>query len=143
METSHMPPPHPTAALLGLDLHETDELVAALREGLPAEAFHELQAHLNLSTSALAAALHIPLRTLTRRLAEGRFTTAESERILRLARVVARGGELFRTREALTRWLRSPERALGGQAPLEYLDTDLGAREVEDLLGRLLHGVVT
>ena len=141
--TTYPSPSQPSAAtLLGLG-HETDDLVAALREGLPVEAFNTLQDHLDLSSAALATALRIPPRTLSRRLGAGRFSTGESERILRLARVVARAGELFCTREALTHWLRSPETALGGQAPLEYLDTDVGAREVEDLLGRLLHGVVT
>ena len=143
MDTVYLPStPTSVSALLGLG-QETDAVVAALRKGLPAATFTRLQAHVDLSSAALAAALHIPPRTLTRRLEAGRFTTPESERILRLAQVIARAGELFRTREALTHWLRSPERALGGQTPLDYLDTDVGAREVEDLLGRLLHGVVT
>jgi putative toxin-antitoxin system antitoxin component (TIGR02293 family) len=38
-------------------------------------------------------------------------------------------------------WLKSPQKALGGKTPLEYSDTEPGAREVEDLLGRLEHGV--
>ena len=128
MDATHTPSPRESAStLLGLG-QETDELVAALREGLPAEAFHSLRSRLDLSSAALAAVLHIPMPTLTRRLGEGRFTTGESERILRLARVATKAGELFRTREALTRWLRSPEVALGGQAPIKYLDTDVGAR---------------
>jgi uncharacterized protein (DUF2384 family) len=33
------------------------------------------------------------------------------------------------------------QKGLGGKTPLEYADTEPGAREVEDLLGRLEHGV--
>jgi putative toxin-antitoxin system antitoxin component (TIGR02293 family) len=39
------------------------------------------------------------------------------------------------------RWLASAKRALGGQAPLTYSRTEVGAREVENLIGRLEHGV--
>jgi len=30
---------------------------------------------------------------------------------------------------------------LGGETPLEYAETEVGAREVEDLLGRIEYGV--
>lgn len=142
MDTTYTPSQTGAATLLGIG-GETTELVTALRKGLSSETFSTLQTHLGLSNAVLAEALRIPPRTLTRRLESGRFSPSESERILRLARVVARASELFSKREALSHWLRSPELALGGQAPLDYLDTDIGAREVEDLLGRLLHGVVT
>jgi hypothetical protein len=33
-------------------------------------------------------------------------------------------------------------RALNGEAPLQLLDTDVGARQVEDVLGRLEYGMV-
>jgi len=38
-------------------------------------------------------------------------------------------------------WLGTPNRALGGERPLELLDTDLGTRMVEDILGRIAYGV--
>lgn len=43
--------------------------------------------------------------------------------------------------ETARAWFKHPKRALGGKTPLEFADTELGAREVEDLLGRLKHGV--
>jgi putative toxin-antitoxin system antitoxin component (TIGR02293 family) len=39
------------------------------------------------------------------------------------------------------RWLHTENRALGGQTPLALLDTDLGTRQVEEVLGRIEHGV--
>jgi len=38
-------------------------------------------------------------------------------------------------------WLHTPKRALGGAAPIEYADTEPGVREIQDLIGRLEHGV--
>ena len=39
------------------------------------------------------------------------------------------------------RWLTSPQVGLGGAIPLEYAETEVGAREVENLLGRIEYGV--
>lgn len=38
-------------------------------------------------------------------------------------------------------WLARPARALGGHTPPDFAETEMGAREVEDLLGRLEYGV--
>ena len=43
--------------------------------------------------------------------------------------------------EAARRWLSSPQVGLGGALPLEYAETEVGAREVENLLGRIEYGV--
>ena len=45
--------------------------------------------------------------------------------------------------EAARRWLNEPAKALGGNTPLQHLDTEAGAGEVQDLIGRLQQGVVT
>ena len=44
---------------------------------------------------------------------------------------------------AALRWLTAPRKALEGKTPLAYARTELGAREVEDLIGRLEHGVIS
>jgi putative toxin-antitoxin system antitoxin component (TIGR02293 family) len=37
-------------------------------------------------------------------------------------------------------WLGSPKRALGGSVPLSLAETEVGARAVEELIGRLDNG---
>ena len=92
--------------------------------------------------SVLSRKLGIPQRTLTRRLSHrSRLTAAESDRTVRLARVYASAVELIGDQEKAVEWLRTPNRALGGERPFDQLDTDLGAREVEDVLGRIAYGV--
>ncbi len=39
--------------------------------------------------------------------------------------------DVLDSKEAAREWLRSPARALGGESPLDYIDTEVGAREVE------------
>ncbi|MBS0562365.1 MAG: DUF2384 domain-containing protein, partial [Proteobacteria bacterium] len=71
----------------------------------------------------------------------GTLTPEQSDRILRLARILAAAEETFGAQDKAARWLRRPTAPLGGEAPLDRLDTDQGAREVENLLGRIAHGI--
>lgn len=116
--------------------------VAGLREiiahGLDIGAFNKLKAAIGLSAEELTRIVRIPLRTLARR---KRFKPDESERILRVATVLQRAVDVLGSVEAARRWLGVPRSALGGFTPLQFCDTEQGAREVEALLGRLEHGV--
>ena len=49
--------------------------------------------------------------------------------------------EDFGNADKAAQWLRTPNRALGGALPIDHLDTDLGTREVENILGRIAYGV--
>jgi putative toxin-antitoxin system antitoxin component (TIGR02293 family) len=118
------------------------DLAALVRRGLPAGSLEALAVKLAMGNMALSRKLGIPQRTLTRRLSQrSRLTAAESDRTVRLARVYADAVEMIGDREKAVEWLRTPNRALGGRRPLDQLDTDIGAREVEDILGRIAYGV--
>ena len=45
--------------------------------------------------------------------------------------------------EAARAWFATPAPALGDRTPLDVSTTEIGAREVENLIGRLEHGVFT
>ncbi len=111
----------------------------ALRQGVPREAFERLRGDLGVSTEELAEILGIPTRTLARR--TDRFKPDESERLLRVGSVVQKAQDVFEEKPAARRWMTQPKRALGGLTPLRCCDTEVGAREVEALLGRIEHGV--
>jgi putative toxin-antitoxin system antitoxin component (TIGR02293 family) len=85
--------------------------------------------------------LGISKATLHRRKAGGRLAPAESDRVVRFARLMGRAVVVLESEATARQWLSSPQFGLGGAVPLEYAETELGAREVEDLLGRLEHGV--
>jgi len=117
--------------------------VAIVREGLPARALDALARNLELTRSELAGALGISERTLARRRKEGVLTAEESAKLLRLARVAWRAADVLEKSELALDWLKRPNRALGGARPLDLLDTDIGAENVLDVLGRIEHGVFT
>jgi len=115
--------------------------VSVIRQGIPAAAVDSLVQLLGISQSELAAALAIPDRTLARRKKEGKLNSEETAKLVRLARVIGRAGEVFEDMDAARHWLKSPNAALAGAAPLSLLDTDIGAESVLDTLGRIEHGV--
>lgn len=115
--------------------------VKMIRKGIPAAAVESLTRMVGVSQSELAATLGIPERTLARRKREGMLTSEESAKLVRLARVVGRAHEVFEDLDAALNWLKSPNAALSGAAPLTLLDTDIGAESVLDTLGRIEHGV--
>jgi len=69
------------------------------------------------------------------------LNSEESDKVVRLARVVERAEEVFEDLEASVEWLKAPNAALGAVPPLSLLDTDTGAESVLDTLGRIEHGV--
>jgi putative toxin-antitoxin system antitoxin component (TIGR02293 family) len=128
--------------ILGRSVKNFAELAELIRQGLPAGTLLVLGEKLDLKNSTLSKKLGIPQRTLTRRLSRhSRLTAAESDRTVRLARVYATAVEMIGNADKAAQWLRTPNRALGGAFPIDHLDTDLGTREVENILGRIAYGV--
>ena len=137
------PPPRAESGVLaglGLDPHP-DELIEAIRSGLPVRMFRRLADALSVSDAELARVTGISSSTLTRRKRAGALSPEEGERVLRFARLLDRAADVFGGVDEAADWLKAPNRALGGTSPLSYADTEIGAREVENLLGRVEYGV--
>ena len=129
-------------ASLGLTATQTPHLVSRIESGLPFKALESLAAQSGLTISVIAPVLGIPERTLARRKVAGKFSPHESERLWRVSTVFERAVELFEGDVAgAVKWLTTPQKALTRQTPLAYLRTELGAREVENLIGQLEYGV--
>jgi putative toxin-antitoxin system antitoxin component (TIGR02293 family) len=119
-----------------LDLHR------AIREGLAYAAIERLAAALDTDVDEIARIVALPKRTLARRRASGVLSATESERVVRLARAYARSLDVLGDPGKARRWLRAPNRSLGGEAPIDLVETDVGARAIDDVLGRIEHGIV-
>lgn len=128
-------------ASVGLRSANRATVIKRLKEGLPAAAFDKLQNAMDVSGADLARVVNIAPRTLARRKKSGRLQSDESERLLRIGVLFDRAKEVLGGAEQARNWLKSPIRALAGRTPLEYADTEPGAREVEELLGRIEYGV--
>jgi putative toxin-antitoxin system antitoxin component (TIGR02293 family) len=130
----------PTGKIMASDFTPS-KLVEVLRAGLPVQELHDLQASLDVPMERLFPMLGISKATLHRRKAGGRLGPAESDRIVRFARLMGKAVEVLESEGNARQWLTSPQFGLGGAVPLDYAETEVGAREVENLLGRIEYGV--
>jgi putative toxin-antitoxin system antitoxin component (TIGR02293 family) len=118
------------------------ELIERIKNGLKFGVLESLSLATGQPLAELASRVGIPPRTLARRKSAGKLSMEESERVVRLAGLYERAAELFDGDVVNARqWMSQPKKALGGESPLDYAATELGAREVENLIGRLEHGV--
>lgn len=136
-----------TVTLLGgsktLQLKGTGPLawVVAIRKGFPIAALDSFRQNIDATNAELAQALGTSVRSLAGRRHKGVLSASESERLLRLAKVVVRAESVFDDVDNGLNWLREPNISLGGEPPISLLDTDIGTELVRDVLGRIERGV--
>jgi len=116
------------------------DLIELVRQGLPIQAVDGLVAQGHLTPAELDR-LVLPRKTLYHRRKLGRLTAGQSDRLLRVARILALAEETFANRAKAQAWLRRPTQPLAGERPLDLLDTEEGARAVEQLLGHIAYGI--
>ena len=133
----------PGVRTLGLGTNDSVQIVRAVRAGFPFSRLARFQKATALPWEKVSRFVAIPKRTLTRRQNEGKLQPDESDRVWRAAAIFDRAVELFEGDvEAARHWLQAPQWGLGGEIPLDFAATEVGAKEVENLIGRLEYGVV-
>lgn len=86
--------------------------------------------------------LVIPHRTMVRRIARKEsLTREETDKAMRLARVVSEADRVFGSTDKSDRWLRTPIKRMANQTPLELLRSEAGALLVNEILGQIDHGM--
>ena len=115
-------------------------VIDRIHAGLPFRAYECLLQGSPL-TIAEVERVGLPRRTVTHRRLKDSFSPDQSDRLFRLARVFSMATETFGSAQKAHRWLLRETRPLEGRAPIDLLDTDEGTRLVEQLLGRITHGI--
>lgn len=122
--------------------NNTQEWVQRILAGIPARAAWAFKGNLGINNDQLGALLGLSRRSVNRLMpTTARLPAVAGDRLYRSARLFALALDVFEDQAAATAWLKSPQRALGNAIPLTMATTDIGAREVETLLGRIEHGV--
>ena len=147
MESSRMPQDNLTYYLGGRDLlpaalsgepADCAALYLAIKRGLPVRVALVMRERIPRKVFDRV----IPRTTLeSKRHPDARLSSQQSERILRIARVYARAAEVFGDRQRGETWMARPNPALGGHAPAQLLDSETGARAIEQVLGQMEHGI--
>jgi putative toxin-antitoxin system antitoxin component (TIGR02293 family) len=130
------------AKMLGIKPGNSLQLIKTIEQGFSFQQFEQLRHETGLSTEKLAASIGMSPRTLTRRKKENKLTASESDRLVSISRLFSLSAALFEgDKSQAFRWFVNENRALGSLSPLEMAATETGSREVENLIGRLEHGV--
>jgi putative toxin-antitoxin system antitoxin component (TIGR02293 family) len=130
------------AELDKMDIEDPLALDTVARTGISSQVAVALGQRFEISQDILSELISIPKRTLHRKVArEEILKPDESERVLRIGKLYRRALQVFEDPKRATNWFSSKPKALGGKTPLELMKTEFGARLVEDLLGRIEHGV--
>jgi putative toxin-antitoxin system antitoxin component (TIGR02293 family) len=86
--------------------------------------------------------LVVPRRTLARRRSRNELLTVEeTDKAFRLKRIATIAERVFGNEDKAHRWLRKAKRHLDGETPIAFLASENGARVVEEMLGRVEHGI--
>ena len=128
-------------SLVGSDVQSDIDLIGIMQRGLPLDTVAALVRDDDLPPQDVDK-LIIPRRTLAHRKARNQpLSAAESERLLRVASIIALAEDTFVSAAKAQAWLRRPTSALSGKRPLDLLASEPGGRVVEQLLDRIAHGI--
>ena len=127
-------------ALLGIAAGGRRAGIDATRLGIPVARVEQLIKSGRLTLAEIDSVV-LPRKTLSHRRKLGALTPEQSDRLVRVVRVIAAAEETFGSQDKAALWLRRPSAALEGDTPLSLLDTSEGSREVEHLIARIDHGL--
>jgi putative toxin-antitoxin system antitoxin component (TIGR02293 family) len=128
------------ASTLGCTISSVEDLFKAVSNGLPKMALRVTVKRASNGAHDVSQLVYkiVPEATYKRRT---RLTPAESERTERLARVIATAEFVWDEQDAAHRWLHAPHPELSGRTPIQCAMSELGARQVEDLLDKIFYGL--
>ena len=137
-----------TMALMGLKpvqgyrrIKNDTDIIALIRTGIPKQAMNHLMEATDITITEMASIVHTSDRTLRRYQPDEKLPQEQSERMIELAGLYARGMEIFGNMENFKDWMNTQLIPLNNKKPKEFLDTSLGIRLLNDELGRIEHGI--
>ncbi len=129
--------------VLGRSVRSSGDLAERVRKGLPFSGLSAVMQQYGISRDVVCGILHLSRRNFLRRKEQRRLSPDESDRLYRLARVLAHANRVFEDPEESADWMQTPNPGLGKQQPLILLDTDIGVQQVDQVLGRIEHGIIS
>ena len=128
--------------VVGKNVRSAEDLAERVRGGLPFASLSAVMERYEISRDVLCDILCLSSRNFLRRKEQKRLSPDESDRLYRLARVIAHANRVFEDPDESADWIHAPNTSLGKQQPLTLLDTDIGVQQVDQVLGRIEHGIV-
>lgn len=119
------------------------DLIAFSRNGISASELEKLRVNIGLEHHHFAKILQVTTRTLQNKTGKDKLNISVTEKALKLSRLYQNGYLTFGDKDNFKSWMRSKVLALGNQTPLSFLDTQFGFELVEQIIGRISHGIIS
>jgi putative toxin-antitoxin system antitoxin component (TIGR02293 family) len=134
-----------TAAQFSKLIHSDDRaLVELTKQGIGPDVVVHLAEKLRVTPASFVGYIGMSRATLDRKQRNrSALGLVESDRLVRYTQLWKQAVHLWGSDDAARQWLTAPEPALGGVSPIEHAATEIGARQVEDLMGQIAHGIAT
>ena len=128
--------------LASLCIENPLDIINTSQKGLTKGALIHLGRFLSLNQKRLADIGAISLRTFQRYDDNKKLSPMASENIIQLAEIIKLGIEVFNDRDTFVKWLKTPNKALEKNSPIELLKFRTGCDLVRNLMGQIQHGIV-
>ncbi len=116
-------------------------LVHRAQNGISVSAFFDLLEIAELTSSELSSLLNVSYKTMQRYQKEDKKLSAlNSEQVLKMIVLYQKAEEIFGDLSSFNRWLRKPAQGLGGQKPLQFMQTPGGIDLIYEELVRIEFG---
>lgn len=128
--------------ILKREVNNSLDWVFVATDGLPIVVLRNIQNKLSFSNKEISLFIDMSESTFQRRInANAKLTKDESEKVIHLSTVIAKGLEVFENTEDFKYWLETKNMALGGKTPAQLLSFSFGREQIFDILGRIEHGI--
>ncbi|MBK9256941.1 MAG: DUF2384 domain-containing protein [Saprospiraceae bacterium] len=111
------------------------------RDGVTVAYMWSIAEKLGLSLQDISYVLHVSVRTIQRFQPTDKLDSDASSKVIQLASLLKFGTDVFGDEASFRTWLRSGLQVFEDKSPLELLDTPFGFQLVEQVLGRIEHGI--
>ena len=110
-------------------------------EGITKSDFLAIVSNTGMNLTQFSTLLPVSKRTIEKAKDQDLLSPVVSDRVLQIASLYQYGSNIFGSNQQFQEWLQSSLIALGGKKPVEFINNDTGISMVNDLLGRIEHGV--
>lgn len=121
-------------------LDSRKDYIQLSRDGITMPIFKKIIDFTGLSTKEISEILPISERQLSRYKSSHILRKDISSHLIQLVELFEKGYDVF-GEEKFQNWLRSKIMVLGNDSPINYLDTGIGIQLIEDIIGRIEHGI--
>lgn len=128
------------ALLKSEPIYQRTDLIGIARKGIQTKYIEQIQNFTSLTDKELSSILPISQRQLFRYPSDHNLNKEITSHLIQIIELFQKGFKLFGENKFKI-WIRTSNKVLNDNKPIEIMDTSIGIEMIEDVIGRIEHGV--